>query len=196
MLALCSHFSSLKGPLVTMFAGSVHLSPNFSTVFLLNGEERGGAQICWMNHGCGRRQLDLEGLVVERLHAHLVLQRVAVVLLGVAAVVLLRPDDAVELVRVVGAELRRDGALPRVLEIVRGDRVAVRPLESVAEHVRDGLAVLARLEALGGAPTGLRSSPSLTSGSMMFSRMLEEVVSVARPGSSDGGSVPQLTVIT
>ena len=31
---------------------------------------------------------------------------------------------------------------------------------------------------------------------MMLSRMLEEVVSVARPGSSDGGSVPQFTVIT
>ena len=44
--------------------------------------------------------------------------------------------------------------------------------------------------------TGLRSSSSLTSGSMMLSRMLEEVVSVARPGSSDGGSVPQFTVIT
>jgi hypothetical protein len=46
------------------------------------------------------------------------------------------------------------------------------------------------------APTGFRSSSSLTSGSMMLSRMLEEVTSVARPGSSDGGSVPQFTVIT
>ena len=52
------------------------------------------------------RQLDLEGRVVDGLDAHLVLQRVAVVLLGIAAVVLLRADDAVELVRVVGAELR------------------------------------------------------------------------------------------
>ena len=30
---------------------------------------------------------------------------------------------------------------------------------------------------------------------MMFSKMLAEVVSVASPGSSDGGSVPQLTVM-
>jgi hypothetical protein len=31
---------------------------------------------------------------------------------------------------------------------------------------------------------------------MMFEMMLEDVVSEARPGSSDGGSDPQLTVIT
>ena len=30
----------------------------------------------------------------------------------------------------------------------------------------------------------------------MFTRMLEEVVSVARPGSSDGGSAPHPTVMT
>ncbi len=30
---------------------------------------------------------------------------------------------------------------------------------------------------------------------MMLSRMLEEVTSVARPGSSEGGSVPQFTVM-
>ena len=74
------------------------------------------------------RQLDLEGLVVDCLHTHLVGERVAVVLLRIAAVVLLRPDDAVELVGVVGPKLGRHGALPRVLEVVRGDRVAVCPL--------------------------------------------------------------------
>ena len=100
--------------------------------------------------GLRARQLDHEGRVVGRIHAHLVLERVAVVLLGIAAVVLLRPDDAVELVRVVGAELGRDGPLPRVLEVLGGDRVAVRPLEPVAEVIGDGLAVVARLEALGG----------------------------------------------
>jgi hypothetical protein len=31
---------------------------------------------------------------------------------------------------------------------------------------------------------------------MMLKRMFAEVVSVARPGSSDGGSAPQLTVIS
>jgi hypothetical protein len=100
-----------------MFAGSVHLSPNFSTVFWLTARNEVCAD-CWMNHGLRARQLDLEGLVVDGVHAHLVLERVAVVLLRIAAVVLLRPDDAVELVRVVGAELGRDGALPRVLEVV------------------------------------------------------------------------------
>src|SRR3954464_757179 len=39
------------------------------------------------------------------------------------------------------------------------------------------------------------AGPSLISGSMMFWRMLADVVSVASPGSSEGGSVPQLTVI-
>jgi hypothetical protein len=39
--------------------------------------------------------------------------------------------------------------------------------------------------------TGSRSSPSFTSGSMMFVITSEDVVSVARPGSSEGGSVPQ-----
>ena len=52
MLALCSQRSSLKGPLVTMFAASVHLSPNFSTVFLLTARNEECAT-CWMNHGCG-----------------------------------------------------------------------------------------------------------------------------------------------
>ena len=43
---------------------------------------------------------------------------------------------------------------------------------------------------------GSRFLSSLTSGSMMLKRMFAEVVSVARPGSSDGGSAPQLTVIS
>ena len=52
MLALCSHDSSLNGPFVTMFAGSVHLSPNFSTVFWLTARKEVCAD-CWRNHGCG-----------------------------------------------------------------------------------------------------------------------------------------------
>ncbi len=52
MLALCSHDSSLKGPFVTMFAGSVHLSPNCSTAFWLTARNDVCAD-CWMNHGCG-----------------------------------------------------------------------------------------------------------------------------------------------
>ena len=54
---------------------------------------------------------------------------------------------------------------------------------------------VARLPALSESRHRLEVGPSLTNGSMMFSRMLLEVVSVARPGSSEGGSVPQLTVI-
>src|SRR6187402_411102 len=43
--------------------------------------------------------------------------------------------------------------------------------------------------------TGSRSSPSRTRGSMMLRRMLDEVTSVASPGSSEGGSAPQPIVI-
>ena len=52
MLALCSHDSSLNGPFVTMFAGSVHLSPYFSTVFGLTARKEVCAD-CWRNQGCG-----------------------------------------------------------------------------------------------------------------------------------------------
>ena len=69
-------------------------------------------------------QLDLQRLVVDRVDPDLLGERVAALL---AAVVVLRADDAVELVGVVGGELGRDRPLPRVLEVLGGDRVAVRP---------------------------------------------------------------------
>ena len=84
MFELCCQRSSLKGPLVTMFAASVHLSPNCSTAFLLTARNEVCADLL-EEPRLRVRQLDLEGLVVERLDAHLVRQRVAVVLLGVAA---------------------------------------------------------------------------------------------------------------
>jgi hypothetical protein len=102
-----------------------------------------------------RRQLDLEGLVVDRGHADFVAQGGAVVLLRVTGGVLVRTDDAGELVRVVRSQLGRDGALPRVLEVTGHDRIAVRPLESIAKDEGDGLAVLARLEALGRGGHGI-----------------------------------------
>jgi len=37
------------------------------------------------------------------------------------------------------------------------------------------------------------AGPNLMSGSMRFERTLADVVSVARPGSSDGGSLPMMT---
>ena len=43
---------------------------------------------------------------------------------------------------------------------------------------------------------GSLSSSRSTSGSMRFSRIAAEVVSLARPGSSEGGSAPQLIVIS
>ncbi len=52
MLALCSHRSSLKGPFVTMFAASVHLSPNCSTAFLFTARNEWCATCC-TNHGVG-----------------------------------------------------------------------------------------------------------------------------------------------
>ena len=59
-------------------------------------------------------------------------------------------------------------------------------------EVATGFSTDRRVHGIGFKPGG---GPSLISGSMMFWRMLADVVSVARPGSSDGGSVPQLTVI-
>ncbi len=44
--------------------------------------------------------------------------------------------------------------------------------------------------------TGSSFSSSFTSGSIVFMITSADVVSEARPGSSDGGSVPQLMVIT
>jgi hypothetical protein len=64
---------------------------------------------------------------------------------------------------------------------VDGEERTVRPSSDVSK-------LSARLG------TGFRSSSSLISGSMMLSRMFADVVSLARPGSSDGGSVPQFTV--
>src|SRR3954453_12261234 len=50
--ASCFHAVSLNGPSVTMCAGSVHLSPHFSTAVLLTGMND-VCDICWTNHGCG-----------------------------------------------------------------------------------------------------------------------------------------------
>jgi hypothetical protein len=50
--ALCCHCVSLNGPFVTMWAGSVHLLPHFSTVALLTARNDVWPS-CWMNHGCG-----------------------------------------------------------------------------------------------------------------------------------------------
>ena len=113
-----------------------------------------------------------------------------------ALVVLLRADDSEELVGVVGAELGRERPLPRVREVLGRDEVSVRPAAVRPEMERDRPAVPAEIPASARLGTGSRSRPSFTSGSMMFRRMLLDVVSVARPGSSDGGSVPQLTVIS
>src|SRR3954447_23851472 len=50
--ASCFHCVSLNGPSVTMWLGSVHLSPHFSTAALLTGMND-VCDICWTNHGCG-----------------------------------------------------------------------------------------------------------------------------------------------
>ncbi len=49
---LCCQASSLNGPFVTMFAASVHLFPNFSTVGRCTAMKEWWAT-CWMNQGCG-----------------------------------------------------------------------------------------------------------------------------------------------
>ena len=71
-----------------------------------------------------RGQLDLERVVVDRRDRDLVAERVAVLL---AAVVFGGALDPVELVGVVGRELGVERPLPRVLEVLRRHRVAVRP---------------------------------------------------------------------
>ena len=136
--------ASLNGPSVTMFFASVHLSPNCSTAFLLTARNDVWAT-CWTNHGCGEVSLTCSVCGSSALTPTLSLQRVAVRLAGV---VLLRADDAEELVRVVGRELGRDRPLPRVLEVVRGHRIAVRPAPVRAELERDGLAAVDSLPAL------------------------------------------------
>ena len=105
---------------------------------------------CWRNQGCGLVSLTSRVVSSIAFTPTLSLSASQSSFLGSQLLYSCAPDDAVELVRVVGAELGRDRPLPRVLEVLRGDRVAVRPLEPVAEVIRDGLAVVARLEALGG----------------------------------------------
>ena len=56
MLLLCCHDSSLKGPLVTMFAASVHFEPNCSTVGRWTARNEVCAD-CWTNHGCAEVSL-------------------------------------------------------------------------------------------------------------------------------------------
>ena len=67
----CCQLASLNGPSVTMFFASVHLSPYFSTVFLLTARNDVWAT-CWTNHGCGEVSLTCERVRVERLDADLV----------------------------------------------------------------------------------------------------------------------------
>src|SRR3954464_3084206 len=110
----------------------------------MDGEERRVADLL-DEPRLRRRQLHLEGRVVEGLDADLVGERLTALLTGV---VVGGADDSVELVRVVRGELGRDRSLPRVLEILCGDRVAVRPLSVGAEVEGDGLSILARLPAL------------------------------------------------
>ena len=142
MLPACA---SLNGPSVTMFFASVHLSPYFSTAFGFTARNDVWAT-CWTNHGCGEVSLTCSVCGSSALTPTLFFERVAVRLAGV---VLLRADDAEELVRVVGRELGRDRPLPRVLEVARGHRIAVRPAPVRAELERDGLTAVAQLPALG-----------------------------------------------
>jgi len=50
--ASCFHEASLNGPSVTMFPGSVHLFPYFSTAARGTGRND-VCDSCWMNQGCG-----------------------------------------------------------------------------------------------------------------------------------------------
>src|SRR5512132_4515475 len=98
--------------------------------------------------GLGRGELDLECGLVQRLDGDLVPEPRTVLR---ARVVVLRADDSVELVRVVGAELGRNRPLPRELEVLRGHRVAVCPFAVPTKVEGDGLAVRADVPTLGKA---------------------------------------------
>ena len=189
--ASCFQTASLNGPSVTMCPGSVHLSPQRSTAFLLTARNEWWAT-CWMNQGSGVPAAP-SACTCRAPRCPPCPQRVAV-RLGLAAVVGLGALDPEELVRVVRAQLRRDRPQPRVDEVLGGDRLAVRPLAVVPQVEGDGRALESQLWARLG--TGLRVfGSSLISGSMMFRSTFDDVVSVASPGSSDGGSAPQAIVI-
>ena len=85
--------------------------------------------------GLLRRQLHLERVVVHGGDGDLVGERRTV---GLAAVVLRRALDAIELVRVVGRQLGAERPLPGVHEVLGGDRIAVRPRRVLVEVERDG----------------------------------------------------------
>ena len=189
--------ASLNGPSVTMFFGSVHLLPYFvDRRFLftarndvcadLRDEPRLLATSASPSESCtcpAPRSRPCRASASQS------------AFFGSQRVVLGRALDAEELVRVVGRQVRRDRPLPRPDEVVRGHGIAVRPLAVVTEVERDDLAVR-RPSSPRGSASGFRSAPSFTSGSMMFRITFDEVVSVARPGSSDGGSAPTDIVTT
>src|SRR5581483_11168823 len=150
---------------------------------LVDGQERGVRQLL-DEPGLRRGQRDDQLVLADRLDADLVAKRVAVRLRRVARVVRLGSLDPAELVRVVGAQLRRDRAEPRVDVVLCGRRGTVLPADLRVQVQRHGAALDG--PALRGAGLG----PRRTSGSIRLNRMLDEVVSVARPASSDGGSAP------
>ncbi len=108
-----------------------------------------------------RGERHLEAVLADRLDADLVLQRVAVRLAGVAAVVRLCACDAVELVRVVRTELRRDRPQPRPDVVGRGDGLTVRPLDGRVQLDVDDLPLHGPARGCGGQRLQLRRGAEL-----------------------------------
>ena len=171
-----------------MFSGSVHLSPNFSTS---PDGRRGtsGATTCWMNQGCCDGQLhDRASCRPERRRRPC---RPARRSSSRRSCTPRRPRC-----RTAG---RRSPPRARARESASTSRRSParsqgrRSSTSVARRWKVTVlpsSLTSQLSASDGSASSV-SGFSLTSGSMMARRTFDDVVSVARPGSSDGGSAPQ-----
>ena len=138
--ASCFHAESLNGP---VGHDVLRLRPLVAVLRhrrLVDGQERVVRHLL-DEPRLRRGQRDLEAVLPDRLDPDLVLQRVAVRLARVAAVVGLGALDPVELVRVVRTELRRDRPQPREHVVRGGDRLAVRPLHGRVQLDVDDLAL-------------------------------------------------------
>src|SRR4029078_1035947 len=178
---------------VTMWPGSVHFSPHFVTAFLFTARNEWWAA-CWMNVGCGEVRWTLRVYLSGAEMATFALRALQSSFLESQPLYSCAPlipynwyagsaHSSCESVR--SQEKTKSCAVsgsPFVhLPSCRRWNVTLAPFTSQ---------LCARLG------TGLRGfGSSLTSGSMMFKSTFDDVVSVASPGSSDGGSAPQAIVI-
>ena len=175
-----------------MFAGSVHCSPNSSTVAWWTGRNDVVRSLLDEPRLLGG-QLDLQGKVVDRGHHDLVTERCAVRL---TAVVFGGALDPAELVRVAGRPApdreRRFHAYSKSAAVTGSPFVHVPSWRRW--KVTSGPST-SHDSARAGTASSV-SGLSLTSGSIRAPTTFADVVSSAIPGSSAGGSAPHAIVMT